>query len=65
VQSQVGVSGIAAQIEESLFISAITVGKLRRGSLGSGRWEKRKALPRWTDTGIKAEFAGRILSVDS
>jgi predicted nucleic acid-binding protein len=56
---------IAAQIEESLFISAITVGELRRGSLVLGDAKKRKALLHWIETGIKAEFAGRILPVDT
>jgi predicted nucleic acid-binding protein len=56
---------IAVQIEESLFISAITVGELRRGSLLLGDGKKRKTLLRWIETGIKAEFAGRILPVDS
>lgn len=56
---------IAAQIEESLFISAITVGELRRGSLLLDQGKKRKALLRWIDTGIKVEFAGRILPVDT
>lgn len=56
---------IGAQIEESLFISAITVGELRRGALVLGDGKKRKALLRWIETGIKAEFAGRILPVDS
>ncbi len=56
---------IAAQIEESLFISAITVGELRRGSLILGEGKKRRALLRWIETGIKAEFGGRILPVDT
>jgi predicted nucleic acid-binding protein len=56
---------IAAQIEESLFISAITVGELRRGSLLLGDGKKRRALLRWIETCIKAEFTGRILPVDS
>jgi len=56
---------IAAQIEESLFISAITVGELRRGSLLLDHGKKRKALLRWIETGIKAEFASRILPVDT
>jgi predicted nucleic acid-binding protein len=56
---------IAAQIEESLFISAITVGELRRGSLLLDNGKKRKALLRWIETGIKAEFADRILPVDT
>lgn len=56
---------IAAQIEESLFISAITLGELRRGSLLLDNGKKRKALFRWIETGIKAEFADRILAVDT
>jgi predicted nucleic acid-binding protein len=56
---------IGAQIEESLFISAITVGELRRGSLVLGEGKKRKALLHWIETGIKAEFMGRILPVDT
>ena len=56
---------IGAQIEESLFISAITVGELRRGSLVLGEGKKRKALLRWIETGIKAEFGDRILPVDT
>lgn len=56
---------IGAQVEESLFISAITVGELRRGSLVLGEGKKRKALLHWIETGIKVEFAGRILPVDT
>jgi predicted nucleic acid-binding protein len=56
---------IEAQIEESLFISAITVGELRRGSLVLGEGKKRKALLHWIETGIKTEFMGRILPVDT
>jgi predicted nucleic acid-binding protein len=56
---------ITAQIEESLFISAITVGELRRGSLLLDHGKKRKALLRWIETGIKVEFAGHILPVDT
>jgi len=55
---------IAAQVEESLFISAITIGELRRGSLVLADGKRRKALLQWIETGIKAEFAGRILPVD-
>ena len=56
---------IAAQASESLFISAITIGELRRGALLLAAGKKRKALLRWIETGIKADFAGRILPVDT
>ena len=56
---------IGAQIEESLFLSAISVGELRRGALLLGERKKRKALLRWIETGIKVEFVGRILPVDT
>ena len=56
---------IAAQAGESLFISAITIGELRRGALLLTAGKKRKALLRWIETGIKADFAGRILPVDT
>ena len=56
---------IAAQASEALFISAITVGELRRGALLLVEGKKREALLRWIETGIKAEFAGRILPADT
>jgi predicted nucleic acid-binding protein len=56
---------IAAQAAESLFISAITIGELRRGALLLTEGKKRKALLRWIETGIKAGFTGCILPVDT
>jgi toxin FitB len=56
---------IAARASESLFISAITIGELRRGALLLTAGKKRRALLRWIETGIKADFAGRILPVDT
>ena len=56
---------MAAQPGESLFISAITIGELRRGALVLAAGKKRNALLRWIETGIKADFAGRILPVDT
>ncbi len=56
---------IGEQVEESLFISVITVGELRRGSLILSEGKKRRSLLRWIETGIKAEFANRILPVDT
>ena len=56
---------IAAQDGESLFISAITLGELRRAALFLAAGKRRRALLRWIETGIKANFAGRILPVDA
>jgi predicted nucleic acid-binding protein len=56
---------IAAQNAESLFISAITLGELQRGALLLPAGKRRKALQQWIETGIKADFAGRILPVDA
>ena len=56
---------IAAQASESLFLSAITLGELRRGALLLAAGKRRTALLRWIETGIKADFAGRILPVDT
>jgi predicted nucleic acid-binding protein len=56
---------IAAQNRRVTFHQRHHSRRLRRGSLLLGDGKKRKAQQRWTETGIKAEFAGRILPVDS
>lgn len=63
--SAVVLGWVAAQAGESLFISVITVGELRRGALILAEGKKRKALLHWIETGIKTDFAGRILPVDT
>jgi len=63
--SPVVLGWVAAQAGESLFLSAITVGELRRGALLLAEGKKRKALLHWIETGIKAGFSGRILPVDT
>lgn len=62
--SAMALDWMAAQVTESLFISAVTIGELRRGALLLGPGKKRNALLRWIETGLKADFAGRILPVD-
>lgn len=62
--SAVVLDWVAAQVTESVFISAVTLGELRRGALLLGEGKKRNALLLWIETGIKADFAGRILPVD-
>ncbi|CAN5287031.1 type II toxin-antitoxin system VapC family toxin [soil metagenome] len=63
--SPVVLGWVAAQAGESLFLSAITVGELRRGALLLAEGKKRRALLHWIETGIKADFSGRILPVDT
>jgi len=55
----------AAQDDETLFLSALTLGELRRGILKLGPGRKRRGLLRWLETGIEPGFAGRILGVDA
>ena len=62
--SAVVLDWVAAQVTESVFISAVTLGELRRGALLLGEGKKRNALLLWIETGLKADFAGRILPVD-
>ena len=61
--SAVVLDWVAAQVTASLFISAVTLGELRRGALLLGPGKKRNALLLWIETGIKADFADRILPV--
>jgi predicted nucleic acid-binding protein len=62
--SAVVLDWVAAQVTEWVFISAVTLGELRRGALLLGEGKKRNALLLWIETGIKADFADRILPVD-
>lgn len=55
---------LAAQPNESLFLSVITIGEIRHGLLLLDDGKKRRALLRWLGGKIKSLFAGRILSVD-
>ena len=55
----------AAQPDETLFISALTLGELRRGILQLAKGRKRRELLRWLETGIEPGFAGRILGVEA
>jgi predicted nucleic acid-binding protein len=56
---------LAAQEDDGLFISAITLGELRRGALLLSDGRKRRTLLRWIDSDIKAAYAERILAADA
>lgn len=57
---------MAAQPDEDLFISALTVAEIRRGILEKPRGKKRDALEAWFagPEGPQALFVGRVLAFD-
>lgn len=52
------------QPEESLYLSVLTLGEIRRGCARLPAGPKRKALERWLERDLPERFAGRILSAD-
>jgi predicted nucleic acid-binding protein len=56
---------LAAQESAALFLSAITLGELRRGILLLDAGRKKRGLLAWLENEIKPAFAGRILAVDA
>lgn len=56
---------LEAQSGDALFISAITLGEIRRGALLLPDGRKRRALLRWIDSDIKEVYAARILPADA
>lgn len=58
------VKWLSSMNEETLFLSVLTLGEIRKGvaTLPSGR--RRTQLEEWIESGLKPRFAGRILSID-
>jgi predicted nucleic acid-binding protein len=52
------------QPEESLYLSVLTFGEIRRGCSRLPAGPKRKALERWLERDLTERFAGRILPLD-
>ncbi len=55
---------LRGQPEESLHLSVLTFGEIRRGCARLPAGPKRKALERWLERDLPERFAGRILSID-
>jgi len=55
---------IAAQRLETLFLSVITIGELRKGITILPPGKRRTELEVWLDFDLQQKFAGRILSVN-
>lgn len=64
--SELLMAWLAAQRDEDLFISSLTVAEIRRGILEKPRGKKRDALDAWFagPEGPQALFAGRVLPFD-
>lgn len=55
----------SAQTDETLFLSALTLGELRRSILLLDEGRKRRGLLRWLDERIEPGFGGRVVAVDA
>lgn len=56
---------LAAQGGDALYLSAITLGELRRGILLLDAGRKKRGLLEWLENDIKPAFADRILDADA
>ncbi len=56
---------LAGQPEESLHLSVLTLGEIRKGAALLPAGPKRKALEHWLEHDLRDRFAGRIIDVDS
>jgi predicted nucleic acid-binding protein len=55
---------VDAQIEGSLYLSALTFGEIRKGVTLLSPSNKRDALERWLDIDLRIRFESRILPID-
>jgi predicted nucleic acid-binding protein len=55
---------IEATEESLLYLSALTVGEIRRGIASISRGKRRARLETWLEVDLQTRFAGRILPVD-
>jgi len=57
-------SWLREQPDESLYLSVLTLGEIRRGCARLPAGPKRRALARWLEHDLVERFAGRILAID-
>lgn len=53
------------QPEETLYLSVITLGEIRKGTARLPAGSKRKRLESWLDHDLRDRFTGRILEIDA
>lgn len=55
---------VDAQDEESLYLSALTFGEIRKGVTLLSPGNKRNALEKWLETDLRVRFENRVLPID-
>jgi toxin FitB len=55
---------VDAQMEESLYLSGLTLGEIRKGATLLPAGDKRQRLEMWLETGLPKWFASRLLPID-
>lgn len=63
IQDSVVMRWLRGQDEETLFLSALTIGELRKGIVRLPEGARKSALERWLTADLRARFRGRILAV--
>ena len=58
------VSWLAAQDEDHLFISALSLGELHKGTARLADSRRRRTLQAWMEGDLQRRFSGRIIPVD-
>lgn len=58
------VDWIETQLEDSLYLSVITIGEIQKGISKLSASSKKTRLQAWLDHELKDRFEGRILSID-
>jgi hypothetical protein len=48
-----------------LYLSVLTLGKIRKGVAGLAQGRRRTRLEAWLETELRARFAGRIIPLDA
>jgi predicted nucleic acid-binding protein len=56
---------VDAQDEESLYLSALTFGEIRKGVTLLPPGNKRNSLQEWLETDLRARFENRVLPIDA
>ena len=59
------VSWLAAQDEDHLFISVLSLGEVHKGIARLDDPRRRRTLEAWVDGDLRRRFAGRVLHVDA
>jgi predicted nucleic acid-binding protein len=50
--------------EETLYLSVLTLGEIRKGVAGLPQSRRRTRLETWLEVDLRARFSGRIVSID-